>query len=157
MKVMVTGNRSTVHRLIASLAGRDHEVISFSNVYEVIALMEMEKLDLVVMDSLSEEMETICSYARELDGIPVALMVGQKQPDWAKTQSLGINGYLPREANGNELAARLQAIVRRYSFGRGTCTPELKQSIKQMVKTALMPNINETSTRTLCAINATVG
>jgi len=157
MKVIVIGSRATVHRLIVSLAGKDHEVVSLSKVHEVINLMELEKFNLVVVDSLREEAAAICSYARELDGIPVALMVGQKQPDWAKTQSLGINGYLPREANGAELAARLQSIVRRYSFGRATCTPELKQSVKQMAKAVLMPNINETYTRTLCAINATAG
>jgi DNA-binding response OmpR family regulator len=157
MKVIVKGNRETVHRLATSLVGKDHELISPSKVHEVITLMELRKYDLVIVDSLTEEVATICNHIGELEGIQVVLMVEQKQPDWAKIQSLGINGLIPWEASGVELVARLQAIVRRCSVGRGICTPEPKQSVEQMAKTALMPNVNETSTRTLCAVNTTVG
>jgi DNA-binding response OmpR family regulator len=157
MKVIVKGNSETVHRLATSFVGKDQELICPPKVHDVITLIEIGKYDLVIVDSLTEEVATICNHTRGLEGIQVVLMVEQKQPDWAKIQSLGINGLIPWEASGVELVARLEAIVRRCSIGREIYTLEPKQSVEQMAKTALMPNVNKTSTRTLCDVNTTVG
>ena len=145
MRAIVLGNKTTVHKLIAALAGRDNEVVSLSGVYEVITLMKREKFDLVVVDGSGEKTATLCHHVREFEGVPVALMIGQKQPDWKELHSLGVDGYIPQKANGAELAARLQAVVRRCSSGRDVRAPEQKR------------NINESSIRTLCTINSGAG
>ena len=119
MRVIVFGSELTVQRLTTSLAGKGVELVSLCETVEAITLLKQERFDLALVDSLVEEAETICRGIKGLGCIPVALIVNKKRADWGRLQSLGIDGYIPHEANGAELAARLQAIARRYSLNRG--------------------------------------
>ena len=118
MKVIVFGSKATVQKLIASLAGREIELVSLCEVLEAITLLKQEKFDLVVVDGLAREAETTCRCIKEFGGVPIVLMIGREQPNWKEMQSLGIDGYIPHGASGAELSARLGAIVRRCSPAR---------------------------------------
>lgn len=113
MRVIVFSSKITVRRLTASLAGKGVELVNLSEMGEAITLLKQERFDLVVVDSLVEEADTVCRCIVELGCVPVVLMVDKKRADWGKLQSLGIHGYLLQGANGTELAARLHAIARR--------------------------------------------
>ena len=137
MRVIVLGNKITVQRLTASLVGRDNEMVNLSEVYEVITLMTQENFDLVVVDGSGKKIGMICRHVREFDGVPIVLMVGQKQPNWEELQSLGIDGCIPQTANGAELAARLQAVIRRCLHGTYVRTPVQKRNMNQLERATI--------------------
>lgn len=115
MRVVVFGRKRTIQRLTVFLASEGIELVVISDgIGESVALEEPGSCDLAIVDSLSEEAEAVCHHIREFWEIPLVLTVGQKQADWERLQSLGADGYLPREARAIELAARLRAILRRF-------------------------------------------
>ena len=116
MRVMVFSSKVIARRLIASLAEEGIELVRLSELTEAITLVKRERFDLALVDSLGEEAETVCRCIGELGCVPVVLMVDRTRADWARLQSLGIHGYLPRGANGAELAARMRAVARRCVF-----------------------------------------
>jgi len=114
MRIMVMGSRSVTRRLISALAGSDFELVCPSEVLEAVILLKRNQFDLVVMDSSTEGAEATCHRVSEAGNAPVVLMIGQKQKDWKKMQSLDVDGYIPQEVNGVELVARLRAVSRRF-------------------------------------------
>ena len=108
------GSRSVTRRLISVLAGSDFELVCPSEVLEAVVLLKRNRFDLVAVDSSTEGTETTCHRVSEAGSVPVVLMIGQKQQDWKKMQSLDVDGYIPQEVNGTELVARLRAVSRRF-------------------------------------------
>ena len=114
MRIMVFGRRRTIQRLIAFLAGEEIEMVGIPDgLDEMMVLQEEYGFDLALVDSLAEEAEATCHRINKFGSIPLVLIVSQRQADWERLQSLGTDGYLPEEARGAELAARLRAILRR--------------------------------------------
>ena len=114
MRIIAIGTKFMTKRLILALAGSEFELLSPSEVFEVITLLKQDKFDLVVVDSLAKGAETTCRRIRELGSVPIVLMIGQRQPNWKGMQSLDIDGYIPQGVNGAELVARLRAVLRRF-------------------------------------------
>jgi len=114
MRIMVMGSKPVTKRLISALAGSDFEMACPSEVLEAVTLLKRDKFDLVVVDSSAEEAEATCHRVNEAGNTPVVLMIVQKQRDWQRMQSLDVDGYIPQEVNGAELAARLKAVSRRF-------------------------------------------
>ncbi len=114
MRIIAIGTKFMTKRLIFALAGSEVELVSPSEVLEVITLLKQDKFDLVVVDSLVKGAETTCRRISELGSVPIVLMIGQRQPNWKEMQSLDIDGYIPQGVNGVELAARLRAVLRRF-------------------------------------------
>ena len=116
MRVIVFGSKMMIRRLNASLAGGGIKVIGASDGLDrMMALLKQDKVALAVVDSLSEEAEAACRRINELWDIPLMLMVSEKRSNWEKLKLLDADGYIPEGAGKAELAARLQAVVRRCS------------------------------------------
>lgn len=107
-----------MQRVSTSLAGEGIDVVSTSDRPQAMALLKHERLDLAVVDALAEDVEASCRCIRELWGIPVVLIVRERQADWERLQSLDTDGYIPERAGAAELAARLWAVVRHRSERR---------------------------------------
>jgi len=118
MRIIAIGTKFMTKRLILALAGSEFELLSPSEVFEVITLLKQDKFDLVVVDSLAKGAETTCRRIRELGNVPIVLMIGQRQPNWKGMQSLDIDGYIPQGVNGAELVARLRAVLRRFRLAQ---------------------------------------
>jgi len=114
MRVMVFGNKMVTRRLTTSLAEEGIRVISASDGLDgMMALLKQGEFDLAVVDSLAEEAEAACRRINELRAIPLVLVVGKRETDWERLQSLGADGYVPENTGKAQLAARLRAVVRR--------------------------------------------
>jgi len=114
MKAVVLGNKSIARKITESLKGIGIELVSLSEMAEVIALLKQKMFALVLVDSLSNETEAVCNHIRELGTVPLVLIVNSRKADWKRLQPLAVDGYLPAEAGRNELAARLRAMHRRF-------------------------------------------
>ncbi|TET12672.1 MAG: hypothetical protein E3J81_10375 [Dehalococcoidia bacterium] len=118
MRVIAFGSEMIMQRVSTSLAGEGIDVVSTSDRPQAMALLKHERLDLAVVDALVEDVEASCRCIRELWGIPVVLIVRERQADWERLQSLDTDGYIPERAGAAELAARLRAVVRHRSERR---------------------------------------
>ena len=110
---MAIGTSSVTGRLISALAGSDFELVCPSELLEALILLKRGRFDLVTVDCPLEAAEATCHRLSKAGDAPVVLMVGQKQRDWKRMRSLDVDGYIPDEVNGPELAARLKAVSRR--------------------------------------------
>ena len=118
IRVIVFGNKKTVQKLTTSLDGKRFDLVSLTEVPEVVALLGQKRFDLVVVDASVEKAEVVCRSVSQLGHVPVALMVKKRQANWKEFKSLDVDGYLLNGVGGAELAVRLQAILRRSSAKR---------------------------------------
>jgi len=118
VSVIVFGSKKTVQKLTASLVGKRFDLVSLTEVPEVIALLEQKRFDLVIVDASVEKAEVACRSVSQLGHVPVVLMVKKRQANWEELKSLDVDGYLLDGVGGAELAVRLQAVVRRSSAKR---------------------------------------
>ena len=114
MKILALGNETMTRRLIASLAGGGIEVVGLAEMGEAVDLLEQERFDLAIVDSLIGEAGMFCYCISKLGHVPVALMI-REAVDWTKLQSLDADGFIPDWVGKAEMTARLRAIVRRRS------------------------------------------
>jgi len=114
MRAMLFGRKTTVKTLTESLKGVGIELVSTTEVPEVITLLKQEPFSLVLVDSLAEQAEAVCLYIREFGAIPLVLIVHKRNTDWELLRRLGADGFLPTEARRDEIAARLRVIWRRF-------------------------------------------
>ena len=118
IRVIVFGNKKTLQKLTASLDGKRIDLVSLTEVPEVVALLGQKRFDLVVVDASVEKAEVVCRSVSQLGQVPVALMVKKGQANWKELKSLDVDGYLLDGVGGAELAVRLQAVVRRRSSAK---------------------------------------
>jgi len=118
VRVIVFGSKETVEKLTASLDGKEFDLVCRTEVPEVVALLGQKRFDLVVVDASVEKAEVVCRSVSQFGQVPVALMIKRRQANWKELKSLDVDGYLLDGVGGAELAARLQAIVRRRSSAK---------------------------------------
>ncbi len=115
MRIIVFGRERTVRKLI-SLTEAEVEIMGPpGSPDEIMALPKQDSADLAIVDSAAEDIEAACRHITKFWDIPLVLVVGKKEADWKTLQSLGADGFVPDEAENAELAARLRAILRRFS------------------------------------------
>lgn len=118
MRVILLGSGTFVQRVDATLTQEGIEVVSAFTSPQTETLLAQETFDLAMVDTLIDDVEAACRSIRDLQGIPVALMVRERQQDWERLQALDADGYVPEVASDAEQAARLRAVVRRLSGWR---------------------------------------
>ncbi len=121
MRAIIFGREKTIQRLIVFLALEGVGVVGTSDDLE--ATMTLQKrvgFDLAIVDSQAEKAEAVCNCINDLWTIPLVLIVGERQADWEKLESLGASTYLPEGAGEEELVARLRVMLRRYLAVRQT-------------------------------------
>ena len=116
---MVFGSKKVAQRLSASLKAMGIELLGLTEVPMMAPLLEQNKFDLALVDSLAEKAELACHHISEYGDIPLVLVVNKKQKNWGRLDSLDADGYVNYEARGVELAARLKAVVRRSTSANG--------------------------------------
>ena len=154
MKVLVFGSKSIVRKITESIKGIGIELVSHSEMTEVIALLKQKMFALVLVDSLSNETEVVCNHIRELGTVPLILVVNSRKADWKRLHPLNADGYLPAEAGRNELAARLKAMHRRFFMADRLKDDFGTQSPTESENYCLEPSFSEILTPALQAINS---
>ncbi len=115
LKVFLFGSSKAEQKLKATLNGIGVHITRVSDIAEVISLLNREKCDVFMVDSALENAHIVCHTIGNLGHIPLVLYVSRRKINWEKLTSLNVDGYLPYSVGGAELAARLQAVVRRHS------------------------------------------
>lgn len=118
MRVMFFGSKIIVQKLAASLRGREIEWVSPAEVPELIASLQHESFDLAIVDSQIEKARLACQHINESCTIPLVLMLRERPVNWEMLDSFDVDGYLPDWVREEELAARLQAVVRRQASAK---------------------------------------
>ncbi len=117
MKTIVYGRDRIVEKLTGLLENEGIEVkVKPEGHYDITDWQAESDFDLAIVDSSSETAESACLNIREAGDIPVALLIDPKNTDWNKLIRLDADCYIPETRENTELAARLRAVLRRYSY-----------------------------------------
>ena len=94
-----------------------YRVVKSSDVLEGLAIMEREKIDLVLLDIMMPKMDGLemCRRIREKHNVPI-IMVSAKTQELDKIVGLttGADDYVTKPFNPLELMARVKSQLRRY-------------------------------------------
>ena len=111
--------RDIVSAIRIYLTGEGYRVLEAYSGREALAVMEREKVDLVLMDIMMPEMDGLTAVAkiREKSNVPV-LFLSAKGEDTDKILGLniGADDYITKPFNPVELCARVRSHLRRYMF-----------------------------------------
>jgi len=129
LKVFLLGSSKTEQRLKATLNGIKVHLTRFADLTEAISRLDREKCDVFMVDSALENVHAACHAIGNLGHMPLVLYASRRKMNWEKLTSLSVDGYLPYSVSGAELAARLQAVIRRHSSHPelGKYTPGTKE------------------------------
>jgi DNA-binding response OmpR family regulator len=113
LKVMALGNIKTIKRLYASMDNDGIDLVGISGVSEAFARLEQENFDVILIDSLIEEVGVACRYICKLACAPIALLFREREANWQKLCMLEVDGFVPEDSGKKELVSRIKAISRR--------------------------------------------
>jgi DNA-binding response OmpR family regulator len=119
IRVMALGNTLTLKRLNACTVNNGVDIVGLSQTPEAIALLQSERFDVVLIDSLLEEAANACRYICDIACIPIAILVRETEANWQKLCSWEVDGFVPEESSKIELVARIKAISRRCARDTG--------------------------------------
>jgi len=106
MKIAIFGRKAISERLVTLLTEQGSEVEINPG------LQNKAGIDLAIIDSLSEDVESMSHHIRNLWKVPLLLIVNEGNSNWEKLYSIHADGYLRERTKGPELKARLDAILR---------------------------------------------
>jgi DNA-binding response OmpR family regulator len=118
-KILVVDDDSSMVRLISQvLSSKGYEVLESNNGQDALRLLYSQKPDLVLLDVVMPVMDgwQTCSRIRDISpAIPIILLTGQRktEEDVVRGLDYGADDYLIKPVGNKELAARVQAMLRR--------------------------------------------
>ena len=118
-KILVVDDDSSMVRLISQvLSSKGYEVLESNNGQDALRLLYSQKPDLVLLDVVMPVMDgwQTCSRIRDISPtIPIILLTGQRktEEDVVRGLDYGADDYLIKPVGNKELAARVQAMLRR--------------------------------------------
>lgn len=102
--------------LAASLAARGYEVLQAGDGSTALAMFEQEKPDFVILDLMLPDIggEALCRQFRECSSVPILMLTAKAaEDDMLNGLQLGADDYMTKPFSLRELAARMEAILRR--------------------------------------------
>lgn len=118
---------SRMMRHILELEG--YRVITVSNGEAAIAVFDEEEPQLVLLDIMMPGTDgcTTCQYIREFSQVPI-IMVTAKSNEEEKVEALdaGADDYVTKPFSAKELAARVRAVLRRFTLGGMNLEPTFR-------------------------------
>lgn len=116
MNVMVLlGNHSSRSRLAGLSRGATVEFAAAEHLPEALISLKNTSFDVVLLSGLNGSTESVCRSVKQVTRAPVVAIVNW-EADWNELHSLGVDGYVPMQADSPEMLARLKAISRRVSL-----------------------------------------
>jgi len=118
-KILVVDDDPSMVRLISQvLSSKGYEVLESNNGQDALRLLYSQKPDLVLLDVVMPVMDgwQTCSRIRDISAaIPIIMLTGQRKTEEDVAQGLdyGADEYLIKPVGNKELAARVQAMLRR--------------------------------------------
>lgn len=117
-KVLIAGmDDVAMENVRSTLERKEYEVIRASSIQETLAHIYAQRPDLAILEkgAPSSELDLweACRRIRELSHIPLIAIVGEKKRDKLRSLELGADDCLVRPFAMAELAARVEALLRR--------------------------------------------
>jgi two-component system cell cycle response regulator len=134
--LLVDASRSSSERIIGALSPH-HDVILTVNPGEALA-MAREKVDLMIVSLGFGAFDglRLCSQARSRErtrNLPIVLIAdAEDRPKVLRGLELGVNDYLTRPIDRNELLARVRTNIRQKRYAE-----RLRRSVQQSIEMAL--------------------
>ncbi len=118
-KILVVDDDPSMVKLISQvLSSKGYEVLESNNGQDALRLLYSQKPDLVLLDVVMPAMDgwQTCSRIRDISAaIPIIMLTGRRktEEDVARGLDYGADDYLIKPVGNKELAARVQAMLRR--------------------------------------------
>lgn len=114
--ILVVDDESDLLKLLTSFLEKEYNVLTAQSGLEAVRLMESHVIDLVVLDVMMEGWDgfTTCEKIREISQVPILMLTARGgEEDKVKGLKLGADDYIVKPFSPRELAARIEAALRR--------------------------------------------
>jgi len=128
LNILAFGSRLMLQRLIARANPDEVSITPCTETSTAAEILQKEQFDMVIVDDSAQDAEFVCHRLTTGAGLPVAVMFNHNIVDWKKLRFLEVDGYLPEEASGPELMARIKAFSRRQIAIRQSPVQEMLQA-----------------------------
>ena len=119
MRAILYGSEKTSEKLKGLLEDEGIEVTAIpESLNTTTNWWEEGEFDLAIIDSRIQTAELAYKTIRKRGNTPIALLVDPMESNWSKLLPLDADCYLPETKEKYELAARLRALIRRFSNKR---------------------------------------
>jgi len=113
INMLVLADRISLHRLKAWIRSSNINMAGLSSTKDAVHLLNLQKFDLIVVDSSFNEAAIACDLIYETMSIPIALMIKNRHVDWQRFLTWKVDGFINENTEENELIARIKAFTRR--------------------------------------------
>ncbi len=146
--LLVMDDDELSRRVAGDLAGRDHPVVTARSVDEAAQAARHAGFDLILIDDdlHSEDALRLCSRLRQEEGTrytPIVLVVhGDEHDRLAKALELGVNDYLVRPVDRDEMFARVASQIRHKRY-----EDDLRENYRRCLTAALTDSLTGLNNR----------
>lgn len=117
-KILVVDDEAVFARMVSqTLINKGYEVLVAGDGKEALKMMFAHKPDLVLLDIVMPGMDgwQTCRRIREVSDVPIVMLTGKQksEADVVRGLDYGADDYLIKPIGSRELAARVQAMLRR--------------------------------------------
>lgn len=117
-KILVVDDEAVFTRMVSqTLSHKGYEVLVAGDGREALKMMFAHKPDLVLLDVVMPCMDgwQTCRRIREVSDVPIVMLTGKQksEADMVRGLDYGADDYLIKPIGSRELAARVQAMLRR--------------------------------------------
>ena len=119
-KIMIVDDEEHIRELVRFYLDKEgFECIQAANGEQAIEIVENQYIDLAIVDIMMPGMDgfTLVEEMRQYREFPVIMLTAKSQSkDKLKGFSLGVDDYVTKPFDPEELLARVKAILKRYSI-----------------------------------------
>src|SRR5579872_1527431 len=137
-RVLIVDDRATSHERIAEVLGAEHDVEVEANPNEALFRVAEGNYDLVIVSLGLENFDALrlCSQVRSLERTRNTPILAVAEPDdtprMVRGLEIGVNDYLMRPIDKNELLARARTQVRKRRY-----TERLRDNVQMSIEMAI--------------------
>lgn len=107
------------------LSPKGYNCIKKNSALDAIKFLETNRVDLILLDIMMPEMDgwEACKVIKEQWDYPIIMLTARtEKPDVVKGLGIGADDYISKPFDGEELAARIEAVLRRNKNSSGHVT-----------------------------------
>jgi DNA-binding NarL/FixJ family response regulator len=115
MRLFVFGDKTFIRKFTGQEIN-GVEMTGISGIDELLKRLTDGKADIILVSGLKDDAGVSCELIKGSCRIPIALLVRENHTNWSQLGYFTVDGFIPEQASGDELKARLDAIWRRCVY-----------------------------------------